>query len=107
MNLRQTFYLRRKYYSPLFTKTAILEMLKPSALNRVISPLLIGMFFELCMFGVCLFILAESVQVGKKAQFCLPRDFYEFDAFLEKINALQITLVYPNYKTSVGSSKKN
>ena len=44
-------------------------MLKPSALNRVISPHIIGMFFELCMFGVCLFILAESVQVGKKVHF--------------------------------------
>ena len=69
MNLQQTFYRRRKYYSPLFTKTAIHEMLKPSELNRVISPLIIGMFFQLCMFGVCLFILAESVQVGKKSQF--------------------------------------
>ena len=42
-------------------------MLKPSALNRVISPLIIGMFFESCMFGVWLFIPADSVQhVGQK-----------------------------------------
>ena len=75
-------------------------MLKPSALNRVISPLHIGMFFELCMFGVCLFILAESVH-------CLPQIFYEFDAFLEKTNALLVTSMHPNYNTSVGSSKKN
>ena len=82
-------------------------MLKPSALNRVISPLIIGMFFELCMFGVCLFILAESVQVGKKAQFFLPRICYKFDAFLEKTNALLITSMHPNYKIVVVNSKKN
>ena len=44
-------------------------MLKPSVLNTEISPLIIGIFFESCMFGVWLFILAESVQVGKKHNF--------------------------------------
>ena len=107
MNLRPTFYLRRKYYSPLFTKTVILEMLKPYALNRVVSPLLIGMFFELGMFGVCLFILAEAVQVEEKSTIFLPRNFYVLDAFLDKTNSLLITSMYPNYNTSVANSKKN
>ena len=91
MNLQPTFYARPKYYSPIFPKTMALEKSNPFALNRVISPLIIGMFFELCMFGVCLFILAESVQVGKKVQFFVPRICYKFDAFLEKTNALLIT----------------
>ena len=107
MNLQPTFYVRPKYYSPVFPKTVTLEILKSSALNRVFSPLLIGMFFELGMFLVRLFILAESVQVEEKSPIFLPLNFREFITFSEKTNLLLVTLMHPNYNTSVVDSKKN
>ena len=58
--------MRPKYYYQVFLKTVTLEKLRCSALNRGSSPLLIGMFFELGILVVWLFILAESLQVKEK-----------------------------------------
>ena len=67
--LTSTFYMRPKYYYQDFPKKVTHEKLKSSTLNRDISPLFIGIFVGLGILVISLFILAESLQVGKKPKF--------------------------------------